>query len=66
MSLATFFHLRTSAVSAALAVNQQQLLRRLFVAEWEIEKARLWADVERRMNFTSGIWRDIREGRCEL
>ena len=40
---------------------EQALLRRRFVREWQAERARLWAVVEARMNFSPSIARDIRD-----
>jgi hypothetical protein len=42
-----------------------EILRRRFRREWAAEKARLWAAVEARMNFSPAIRRDIAEWRVE-
>lgn len=65
MSYIAFCALHLDGVRQRLWDFDQAAQRRRWVREWAIERARLWAVVEARMNFSPSIARDIREFRTE-
>lgn len=65
MSLQALFAVLASEAAERAEALRLALLRRRFALQWEAERARLWAIVERRMNFQRGLARDIREWRTE-
>jgi hypothetical protein len=65
VSYIAFCALHLDGVRQRLWVFDQAQQRRQWVRDWERERARLWAVVEARMNFSPSIARDIREWRTE-
>lgn len=66
MSYGAFCLLASFDARHRARVVYQDILRARFRREAAALSARLWAQVEARMNFTPGIARDIREWRTEL
>lgn len=65
MALSTLFAVLKAEAADRAEALRLTLLRRRFALEWATERARLWAQVEARMNLSRGIARDIREWRTE-